>query len=73
VRYLTIWRSSGANHQPWHFAVIGSDEVKVLVREKAEKKNVVFTIRKKQAKNGLMLSRHWALMQKNLICNQRLG
>ncbi len=27
---------SGANHQPWHFGVIGSDEVKAQVREKAE-------------------------------------
>lgn len=28
---------SGANHQPWHFAVIGSPEVKREVREKAER------------------------------------
>ena len=27
---------SGANHQPWHFALIGSDEAKAQVREKAE-------------------------------------
>jgi iodotyrosine deiodinase len=27
---------SGANHQPWHFAVIGSDKVKKQVREQAE-------------------------------------
>lgn len=27
---------SGANHQPWHFAVIGSPQLKSLVREEAE-------------------------------------
>ncbi len=27
---------SGANHQPWHFTVIGSDNIKKQVREKAE-------------------------------------
>ena len=27
---------SGANHQPWHFAVIGSSEVKAQIRLKAE-------------------------------------
>jgi len=27
---------SGANHQPWHFAAIGSPEVKQAVREQAE-------------------------------------
>ena len=27
---------SGANHQPWHFALIGSDEAKAKVREMAE-------------------------------------
>ncbi|MCL4104552.1 UNVERIFIED_CONTAM: hypothetical protein GTU68_047514 [Idotea baltica] len=27
---------SGANHQPWHFAAIGSSENKAAVREKAE-------------------------------------
>jgi len=27
---------SGANHQPWHFAVIGSSEVKAKIRLKAE-------------------------------------
>jgi nitroreductase len=27
---------SGANHQPWHFAAIGSPDIKSAVREKAE-------------------------------------
>jgi iodotyrosine deiodinase len=38
---------SGANHQPWHFAVIGSDEVKAEVREKAEKEERGFYDEKK--------------------------
>ncbi|NQZ12617.1 MAG: nitroreductase family protein [Algicola sp.] len=38
---------SGANHQPWHFAVIGSDEVKAEVREKAEKEERSFYDEKK--------------------------
>ncbi|WP_286828882.1 MULTISPECIES: nitroreductase family protein [Kordiimonas] len=33
---------SGANHQPWHFAVIGSPEVKAQVREKAEQEERAF-------------------------------
>ena len=33
---------SGANHQPWHFAVIGDPAVKALVREKAEAEERAF-------------------------------
>ena len=28
---------SGANHQPWHFAIIGSPTVRKEIRKKAEK------------------------------------
>ena len=33
---------SGANHQPWHFAVIGDPATKALVREKAEAEERAF-------------------------------
>jgi len=33
---------SGANHQPWHFAVIGDPATKALVREKAETEERAF-------------------------------
>ncbi len=33
---------SGANHQPWHFAVIGDPAIKALVREKAEAEERAF-------------------------------
>jgi len=33
---------SGANHQPWHFAVIGSAGVKREIREKAEREERAF-------------------------------
>ncbi|MFC4347470.1 nitroreductase family protein [Kordiimonas lipolytica] len=33
---------SGANHQPWHFALIGSPDVKAQVREKAEQEERAF-------------------------------
>jgi len=33
---------SGANHQPWHFAVIESAEAKKLIREKAEQEERTF-------------------------------
>lgn len=33
---------SGANHQPWHFAVIGDSAVKAQVREKAEAEEQAF-------------------------------
>jgi iodotyrosine deiodinase len=33
---------SGANHQPWHFAVIESAEIKAKVREAAEEEERVF-------------------------------
>lgn len=38
---------SGANHQPWHFAAISSDEVKKAVREKAELEERAFYDEKK--------------------------
>ena len=44
---------SGANHQPWHFAVIGSDEVKAQVREKAEKEERGFYDEKKAGEEWL--------------------
>lgn len=44
---------SGANHQPWHFAVIGSDEVKAEVREKAEKEERGFYDEKKAGEEWL--------------------
>ena len=33
---------SGANHQPWHFCVIGDPEMKKLVRDAAEKEVKIF-------------------------------
>lgn len=33
---------SGANHQPWHFAVIGSPDLKHRIREAAEKEERAF-------------------------------
>jgi len=33
---------SGANHQPWHFAVIGDPTIKAVVREKAEAEERAF-------------------------------
>lgn len=33
---------SGANHQPWHFSVIGSPAIKAEVREKAEREEHAF-------------------------------
>jgi len=33
---------SGANHQPWHFAIIGSADVKREIREKAEQEERAF-------------------------------
>ena len=33
---------SGANHQPWHFAVIGSDDKKRALREAAEGEEAAF-------------------------------
>ncbi len=40
---LTAGRApSGANHQPWHFSVIGSPELKAKVRAAAEKEEQAF-------------------------------
>ncbi|QDP19170.1 nitroreductase family protein [Sphingomonas xanthus] len=33
---------SGANHQPWHFAVVSSAELKRRIREEAEKEEAAF-------------------------------
>lgn len=33
---------SGANHQPWHFAVISSPAIKAAIRAEAEKEEVAF-------------------------------
>jgi nitroreductase len=44
---------SGANHQPWHFAVIGSDEVKARVREAAEKEERAFYDERKAGQEWL--------------------
>ena len=33
---------SGANHQPWHFAVISSPELKQRIRDEAEKEEAAF-------------------------------
>ncbi len=33
---------SGANHQPWHFAVIGDSKMKKLIRKAAEKEEQAF-------------------------------
>jgi nitroreductase len=44
---------SGANHQPWHFAMIGSDKIKAEVREKAEKEERGFYDDKKAGEEWL--------------------
>lgn len=44
---------SGANHQPWHFAVIGSPEIKKLVREKAEQEERNFYDERKAGEEWL--------------------
>lgn len=44
---------SGANHQPWHFAVIGSPEVKKAVREKAEQEERNFYDHRKAGEEWL--------------------
>lgn len=44
---------SGANHQPWHFALISSDEVKAEVREKAEKEERHFYDERKAGEEWL--------------------
>ncbi|WP_347716562.1 nitroreductase family protein [Sphingomonas sp.] len=35
---------SGANHQPWHFAVVTSPELKARIRVEAEKQEAVMVI-----------------------------
>ncbi len=44
---------SGANHQPWHFALIGSDKIKAEVREKAEKEEREFYDNRKAGEEWL--------------------
>jgi len=44
---------SGANHQPWHFAVIGSKDVKKQVREKAEEEERKFYDKQQAGKEWL--------------------
>ncbi len=44
---------SGANHQPWHFSVIGSPNVKKLVREKAEEEERKFYDKQQAGKEWL--------------------
>lgn len=44
---------SGANHQPWHFAVISSDEIKAQVRDAAEKEERAFYDERKAGEEWL--------------------
>ncbi len=44
---------SGANHQPWHFAIIGSQDVKKQVREKAEEEERKFYDKQQAGKEWL--------------------
>ena len=55
---------SGANQQPWHFAVTTDPDVKSRLRTLAEEEERSF-YQRRASEAGLGNSRHWALMQTN--------
>ena len=62
---------SGANQQPWHFAVVGDPKIKRQIREAAEAEERAFMNTVPQT-SGSMRSRILARMQKNPFWRQRL-
>lgn len=63
---------SGANHQPWHFAVIGSLETKRAIRLAAEEEERAFYVGK-ASENGLPPSPRWAPMPTSRFSRSHRG
>ena len=63
---------SGANHQPWHFALISDDEVKKEVRAKAEEEEKAFYAGR-AGEEWLDALDHWGQMTTNPILKQHHG
>ena len=63
---------SGANHQPWHFCVIGDPKMKKLIRDAAEKEEQAF-YSGRAVRSGWMLSSLLGLTLTKHFLKQRHG